>query len=350
MPYQDNYVGWNPSGPPVNEGSSNNFLNKAIGLGAEYFGGPILGAAAGAVSNKLFGPSSGSIERAQRKAVQGAYDTQRNLAEYGAQLDLGNQKQMLDFRVMRGLEAGLTPHEVWGAGVGAAGGGAGPTGGTLGNGGSAAVMQANQLAQQNKIQSRENAKDRATQLAQTKMQTDAQVKTAQIGSDATLGVGQLNYATAANRLKFDQKVYETINLPEAAANIGLTKQQTKKVINDIITSDPEFVMALKVMTMGPANMLSMVAQHAAGIDISKPETIKRLPKEARTQLVTALLAMNSTAASELAGVNFSVTAWLDKMAGSLGSAIEGVVSLGSPGIQPAGRPRRSGGPAASGRQ
>ena len=269
-------------------------LGAAFGTAVGGIPGAVLGTGIDVGINKLFGESSGSRKRRARKQVQAAYDTSRNLAEYGAQLDLGNQKKMLDFRVMRGLEAGLTPHEVWGAGVGAAGGGSGSTGGTLGNGGQQAIAAAAQQQNQDRIAQREGMANRKTQLLQTAMQTEAQKYAADRQAGATERGQDINERIADNIFSLNQRELNEIKIPQAAEQLNLTKQQVQTEINRTATSSERFQTAMKQLSMGPANLLVELTMRHHGISLAD-DSFTKLSESQRKKILDELIAMASTA-------------------------------------------------------
>lgn len=188
------------------------------------------------------------------------------------------------------VERGLTPQEWYGSPAPGQSGPGGNVGSTLGNEANAMKSIASDSIQRQR--------DRDTQLAVTKMQTDAAIKAATIGAGATTGAADIQAEAqkfiAANRLKLDQQTL-ALNIVHTASKLRIEKQQLKKLINEVATSDPKFVMLMKRLSMGIENMISEYFQRHHGIDF---DNFRSLPDEKREELIGNMIAMRSHLTAE----------------------------------------------------
>ena len=248
----------------------------------------------------------------------------------GNQLDMSNQKEMFDYRINQGIQAGMTPYEMFMGPAAGAGGGTTGSGNTLGN----SQSQRDQQMMTQSLQREENMADRELALMQAKLQAQTQIGQAQIAADASkyqanasllgnagatiAGMRNVDVTTAnqrhiahiqneieQGRLELDKKTYENVTLPGAAATIGKTKKETDKIVNEIVTSTPEFVRQMKKWSMGVDNMMVEYFSATYGVDITDPDSIKRIPKQMRKDFLTAVMAFQSTLGKEMAGVKMS---------------------------------------------
>lgn len=276
------------------------FWDTAGQYGAQTLGAGLGGGAASAIMGGITGNSAGAQKRSARKQFNRTMKHTKKSIKWGNKADLANQKAMFDYRIDQGLDYGMTPYEMFMGPAAGAGGGTSGSGQTLGNAASSAGNTRANLEYQDQVTQRENNADRAVQLAQTKMQTDAQRDVAKTQAGATEYGADLNYQAAMQRLTFDQEVYSTTNLPQAAATLRLTEKQTEKVINEIATSEPDFVRFIKLMTMGVDNMTAMVAGSEFG-DLSNPKTLLNMSPEKRKKAIAAMLSAKSQINTEIAG-------------------------------------------------
>ena len=252
---------------------------------------PAVIAAGGFIGDAILGSS------AAKKARRATYE--------GIRWDLQAQKDMFDYRIQRGQDEGMTAYEMFMGPAAGAGGGTTGTGQALGN----QAMQQAQMRQEAFRVAKERALDRQTDLAKTQMQTDAQKYSADRAADATTGAAgigakasvygsTLRYLIDNQQLKLNQRTFEEVTLPAAAENLNLTKEQTRLVINQIATSEPEFVKFMKFLTMGPENIKATFPTALTGINPAKPETVKNATKEERERYLSLVLGLTSNTLSE----------------------------------------------------
>ena len=230
-------------------------------------------------------------------------------ARRGASRDMRNQQRMYDYRINQGLAHGMTPYEMFTGGAGGAGGGTTGSAAVLGN----QYSQAAQMFAAQNQQSRENSLDRLTSLAQTEMQTTAQRDVAELNNSTTQRGQDISADQFNRQLEFDVRQYEEIVIPQAAAVLSKTEEETNKLINEVATSEPKFVRMLKIMTMGIDNTIGLAVQNSLGVDVSDPEQVQKLSPQKRKQLITGLMLAKSRLAAEAAGVAQTAEEWLKAM-------------------------------------
>lgn len=265
----------------------------------------------------------------------------------GNQLDLANQKEMFDYRIDRAMGNGLT---AWEAFLGPAGGGGGGTTGSgaqLGNGGSQAVQQSRMLNQQ----LIENQKDRQNQVNLAQIQGQTARDVAKINQDSTLGASEisaeasryaadLKNAIESGKLKLDQRNFEEVIIPQAAAQLDITKKELEKKINEVATSTPEWQTMMKKLSMGAENLYIEYVIQLTGIDPTKPETVKNASETARKRFTSLLAAFSSKAFSEAAGLSEFLgehAGARDILEGAANTVDEGVQALGNGRTNPTQR-------------
>ncbi len=172
-------------------------------------------------------------------------------------------------------------------------------------------------------------KDRAVQ----ERGQDTQKEIAEIQTGSQQRVAGQNIEMQQKRLTFDEKVYRETTLPAAAASINKTVHETKKLVNDIVTSTPKFLRMMKIMTMSADNSLSLATQNMMGIDISDAKQLQSLSPDKKQKLLSALISLKSNASIEFQGVKNTIADWLDLIARSGQKLIEGAKDLGNNGIQ-----------------
>lgn len=214
-------------------------------------------------------------------------------ANLGRDIDVGAQQEMFDFRINRGKEAGMTDYEMFMGPAGGAGGGTGSATATLGNSGDQ-IRQA-QTAQ--KIASEEKQKDRITSMAQTAMQTESQQKVAETQAGVNTRGQDIQEAIAQGKLALDRDTYNNINVPQAAQNLKKTEQETKKLINEVATSDKKFQQAMKQLSMGPANLLVELTMRHHGIALND-NSFMAMDKNKREAILAQILALSSSTYTE----------------------------------------------------
>jgi hypothetical protein len=256
----------------------------------------------------LLGNAFGSNSADRRTKRQHRYN--KELVQLGNQWDIANQKEMFDYRIDQGIEAGMTPYEMFMGPAAGAGGGTSGSGATLGNNATQMEAQAMQAEQQRISQSMEAAKDisiaqmnNETQKDVTQMQVDAQTRGQDIQADI-----------ADARLAFDKQHYKQVILPKLAADLALNEQQVQKAINEVVTSSPKFQRAMKQLTMGVDNLYVETLLKEAGISpTSSQEDWNKIPENKRAALLAALDKARSSVAREgqgLAEVLKDLVNWL----------------------------------------
>lgn len=240
----------------------------------------------GIVNNILGGGSGPSGMSTEDKQFQ------LDMVRLGNQEDLRNQKLAYDHRITRMKEYGLTPVEMFGSPASGAGGGTSGTGQTLGNMASQQAMQKQELRQQARLQQNQLTQTLGTELLKTKMQTDAQKDVAATQAGVTTRGQDINQAIAQQTLKLDREKLE-LEVTKATAQIGLTKAQTQKTLNEVATSDKKFVTAMKQLSMGPANLLVELTMRDYGISLSD-DSFNKLSSDQRQAILTKLTALAST--------------------------------------------------------
>ena len=278
------------------------FVKKGIG---SALGSSIGGGIGGAIVGNIFGQSDGSRRRENRR-------NQADILEQitlGNQQDIENQKAMFDHRLNAGFSRGLTPQEMFGSPAAGSGGGTTGSGATLGNQASAQSIASKQLRQQQEMQYQTLGVQAATQLMQTEMQTDAQRDVAKIGAGATVESAEISAAVqqARNlieqgRLDLDTRNYEEVTLKAAAENLKLTKQQTLKATNEVATSNPKFIRAMKILTMSAENLIATVMVNGQPVDVTDPQQLSKMTVAQKSKLLNGLIAMSSHSFRESSGI------------------------------------------------
>lgn len=234
--------------------------------------------------------------------------TNKKLLAFGNELDMENQKEMFDYRINQGLDAGLTPWEMFTSGAGGAGGGTSGSGATLGNNYSQAAVQAEAQANQRDMQQAQIMGN----LAAVQMQTDAQKEVAQIQSGDTRRGQDIQATIAEARLAFDQNHFDKVVVPQAAADLGITEQQTLKAMNEVVTSNPKFIRAMKQLTMGVDNLyVETLVKEAGASPVSSQEDWDKIPEHKRAALMAALDKARSTTAREIGGLTAVLKGFVD---------------------------------------
>lgn len=185
---------------------------------------------------------------------------------------------------------GLTAQEYYGSSV---------PGSASSNPGGASVL-GNNVAQMRQMASDNinRALDRQTDLKKAEIGAQATMQSAKTSADASMYSSDTNKAIAEGRLKLDRDTYQFINLPQAAAQIGLTEAQTKKAINEIATSDPQYVLYMKKLSMGVDNMISEMYQQMHDFDVTDKQSLLKFDTQKREALLAGMLALQSVTAKE----------------------------------------------------
>ena len=296
------------------------------------------GAIGGGIAGALFGQSSGSRKREMRRANR--YTTQQ--MQLGNQMDLANQKDMFNYRMDYGRNRGLTDYELFMGPAAGAGGGTSGSGQTLGNAASQQAVSQAQLKQQNDNQIRQLGIQAATGLQQTKMQTDAQKEVAKIQAGVSERGQDIQKEVADNVLSLNTRELNDVKIPQAAAQLNLSRQQLKTEINKTATSSEKFQKEMKQLSMGPANLLVELTMRDKGISLAD-DSFMKLSEEQRQEILTELLAMASTLYVEASGfdtVTEKVKGKTDKAANSIADLIAQLIvnATGGSGIEATNAP------------
>ena len=248
--------------------------------------------------------AAGSALMQQRSAQKHAKSMGYEMANLGHGLD---QKHYLEREAelwKRGQARGLTPQEYYGS---AAPGVGGPSGAAnvLGNMATQTGVARSQIMANLGNAMAERALQKRGQdidLEKTKIMAGAQKESAGISAEASVYSAEIQKQIADNRLKFDDRTYWNVSLPGATLNMQKTRKETEHIINNIATSDPKFVKAIKLLSMGPENMAASMVVNAAGIDITSPESLQNVPKEKRRDVLATMLAVGSFSRKEAEGI------------------------------------------------
>ena len=259
--------------------------------------GAVLGASGGSAVADALGlssdPASVDYEKQWKYTKKGI-----NL---GNQLDIANQKEIFDYRISQGLEAGMTPFEMYSGPAAGAGGGTTGSGQTLGNAQSQAAVTNAQLKQQAK----DKDKDRYTALAQTAMQTEAQKDVAEIGAGATTGAATITAETneriaeVVNNLR--ERELEEVAIKRVANETGIAEAQIKKLLNEAKFT-PEFKREITKMTMGVSNSVNLMLQKRFGVDVTSEKEMQKLSDKQMRNVLHVFMAADSNLYTEIAGL------------------------------------------------
>ena len=304
-----------------------------------------LGASVAApVLGKIFGQSSGSRKREARRERQFQAEmldktntyTRENIV-LGNDMDLRNQQQMFDYRINQGIEAGMTPYEMYMGPAAGGGGGTSGSGATLGNAASQQGIAASQIAQENRRterlieqESNEKQADRLTRLAEVAMQTQTQKDVAETqagvterGQDITAETAQaereLRDRIEAGRLQLGRDELNA-NLTRIATQNAVDLKTVEKYVNDIATSHPDFVREMKQLSMGVENMLVEYFQRHHGINLYNKESFMSLSEQKREALISEMIAISSPVYGAAAAVKDQGGQTLDDVITTLGNA------------------------------
>lgn len=268
-------------------------VGSFLGLGNGAATGAATKAAAGGFFDTTLGKATLGIGQTALAGNQA-----ESQIKLGNQLDMQNQKEMFDYRIQQGMAAGMTPYEMYMGPAAGAGGGTSGSGATLGN-------QPMQAAQAN-IQQQTALQQQETELKKTAMQTEATKYAADKAAEAQTGVAQMQTETqkliAANQLQFNEKTYLNVTLPEASAKIGKTEAETDKLLNEVVTSTPEFVKFMKMLSMGVDNTLSAFLQNMDGYNLVDPGSVAKIPEHKRKEILAMLLAIQSGTLKNVEGL------------------------------------------------
>lgn len=215
------------------------------------------------------------------------------------------------FHWNKARKRGLTPQEYYGSGAPGYSSPSGPSGGAavLGN----MVSSANASSKALVSSAIQGAADRATELKKTEMQTEAQKYVADTQARTATGnvekqtstqmkIAEMENAIKDRKVTLDEKSYNRVTLPQAAATLQKTKQETKKLINEVATTTPAFLRSMKLLSMGPDNTIQTALLNGLKIDITNKEQMAKLSTEEFGRLMSILFAAGSGVTKNVHGV------------------------------------------------
>ena len=261
-------------------------------LGSEAvanFGGKLLGGLGSGLATKALSPSTPDPERQIRLGYQlegDAHKTRR-----AGDFDFAESK-------------GLTPQEFYGSG--AAGGS--PTGGSaqvLGNSASQQKLQERDRiydATQKSMDRAVQMRGQDAQLQSTQIAANASQANASTSAEASKYSANIQKAIADGRLSLDRDSFNQISLPAAAANLEMTEQQTRKLIEETATATPKFQRSQKLLSMGVDNTIQTALLQRFGVDITSKSEVAALSDDQFQNILAVLLASGSHAQREGAGI------------------------------------------------
>ena len=227
--------------------------------------------------------------------------------------DIQTAKRLYKFTYRHGRRKGLTPWELLGNGMTQAStGGAGQSANVLGNAATAEMQQERMFARE----AAQAGFDRQTALQQTKMQTDAQIKTAEIKAGTDIRGQNINAMIAGNKLALDREQLERIAVPQLANATKLNEQQVKLAINEVANTDPKWIRKKTVMQLGVDNGIQNLILGKLDLDLTNPDQIQSLSNEQYEQALKALL----SAASGLGKTSASVETIFERVFGAMEKA------------------------------
>jgi hypothetical protein len=215
------------------------FLKKIfkplLGVGAAMLGAPLLGGAS------LFaGPATGSFGLPFGAGAGGGFwktTLGKGIASVGTNVAESQLNSYFNMRRMQRL--GMTPQEMYGAGIA---GGPGSAGNMLGNNMAAKEMQERQFQQQSMMQ------DKALQA----------------------GIVQSQIAAGAQMYGADKNYAGTVYSADTQYALGAARNDIawQEVVNEWAVNNPELNMRFKQMSMGVDNMVVELILQRNGLDIS----------------------------------------------------------------------------------
>jgi hypothetical protein len=289
---------------------------------------PLITAAAISGGASIFGGVLGN--NSSKKRTKRSHEYNKELLTLGNQLDMDNQKEMFDYRIQQGLDAGLTPWEVYGGPAGGAGGGTTGSGQVLGNNATqidAAAMQAEQQRIQQGV-------GLLADLAKTEMQIEGQKDVAEIQNEGSLAVANVSATTQTaiaemrnaiekGRLDLDTRQFEEIALDIAEAELNISREQYKKVKNEVTTSSPAFQREMKRLSMGLDNLLVEYAIKKFGVDpTSSRADFLKIPEKDREAFYDFVMMGRSKIFTESKGL--SESDFMQDIGTTLGNMIGGI--------------------------
>ena len=263
------------------------------------------GVAGGIVSSIFGGGNTRNYTRENRIAGENALQQ----IKLGNALDLDNQKNMFDYRIRYGLSHGMTPYEMLMGPAAGAGGGTSSSGATLGN----QASEQSKVSRQLSMQQREGNLNRATDLAKTAMQAQAQVKSAELSAGATKSAAgtaadasrysaDIQKKIADQKLQLSTREFEEVVKPAAALNLDISEQELLKAVNEVANTDHKWVRRKTLMQLGVDNGIQQLILNRTPYDITDPKSVDKMSPTEYSQLLTALLGAQSHMNKEIKGL------------------------------------------------
>lgn len=222
-------------------------------------------------------------------------------------------------------DRGLTPQEFYGSP--AAGGSAATAGASLGNNSGSAMQDFARM----QWESSEREKDR---------QKDKDIAEIQTGTQRDITAEQLRVQQLIENRKADlteRQLNEAV-IPAAAANIGVSEQQVKLLIEQTKTATPSFQRAQKLLSMGVENTLTTMIMKRYGIDPTSGKAMQALTEDQYDEALSLMMAMTSHSYKELqgilSGIKDAYTATVGQAKGGLGVDDPGRPELGRNNYRP----------------
>ena len=285
-------------------------------------GGPIGAGLGNMISTKIFGqPTENELRAQSAEDRQADQDNVLEQITLGNEMDIANQKEMFDYRIQSGLNAGMTPYEMYMGPAAGAGGGTTSSGQTLGNNAQSSSNANRELAKRDLIASRENDKDRTVDLMKTVLGNQAQIKSAEIAAGATKGAAE-THATASmysadiqkkiadNKLQLSRDEYENIALPAAAENLKLTKEQLKVATNEVANTEHKWVRKKVLMQLGVDNGIQQLILNRTKYDITDPDSVGNMSDAEYEKVLNSLLSAKAGLSTEVRGLlSYASSTW-----------------------------------------
>lgn len=210
---------------------------------------------------------------AGEKAVD--YNLGRKNTKYGLQKEFKYYKKYDQYDFNQAMARGLTPWEYYG---GPASSGSGPSSpqSTLGNSVDKGAISDAAIASQ---------------------QMKTQLGVAEIQKESAENVARIQTGQQQKDLDLRIREYKNIHLPQAARKMKLDEQQLKILTNQAATSDPIYQRAIKLLSMGPDNMVASFIAKKYGLN--DPNEFDQLSEEMREAMLTEMISASGSIRREL---------------------------------------------------
>ena len=263
------------------------YVQTGIGIANNFLGGAA-GAAGQNLGSQMFAPEPAEVDPEQLRL---GYNEERR-----------SWRKMQRFEWQQAQKRGLTAQEFYGSPVpGGSPGGSGAQ--TLGN-----AASQGEIAAQGRAAAAYNAgADRAVALSQQQTQKDVAMINAEAqmySADRAAGVqtrGQDIQKEIADRtFSLDEKRLEA-ELKQRAMDLKISYQELRHKINQVATSTPEFLTAMKQLSMGPANLLTELTLRHHNISLSD-DNFNNLSETERKRIIDEIVALGANSYVEWQGV------------------------------------------------